>query len=395
MLDAVPTVSAPGPAGGSRGTAKNDATEIVEPQPEESEMMRRSRWEPPDHPEFARRRNSRHGTTAWSSPNWRDAAVSWLDDQLAAAGIHRLGDVEQPHLRPWATVLRAPTSGGTVWLKAVGPGTAFEVGLNQILARIAPDRVLSPIASDPERGWLLLPDGGPPLGQHLTGTDLTEGLVEALRQYGGLQRDLAPHVDELLALGVADMRAAVMLRRFDQALEATGAAIDNGGNAADHATHRRVSGMRTTFASWCEQLMVSSIPASLDHNDLHPWNVLGDGTGTARFYDWGDSVVAHPFAAMLVPLGFVQRLLDVNLDDPRFISARDTYLGAFAHSAGAEDLAATLELACRVAKVARALTWNRALQAARDDGDEIDDHSATAPLQCLASLLDQSYLGGA
>ena len=26
-----------------------------------------------------------------------------------------------------------------------------------------------------------------------------------------------------------------------------------------------------------------------------------------RYYDWGDSVVAHPFAAMLVPLGFVQR----------------------------------------------------------------------------------------
>lgn len=68
--------------------------------------------------------------------------------------------------------------------------------------------------------------------------------------------------------------------------------------------------------------------------------------------DWGDSVVAHPFAAMLVPLGFVQRQLDVNLDDPRFVTARD-------------------------------------------DGDEIYDRWAAAPLQCLASLLDRSYLGGA
>ncbi|MQA81473.1 MAG: phosphotransferase [Streptosporangiales bacterium] len=358
--------------------------------------MRRSPQEPYDQQDVARNRAARHGTAAWSSPEWRDDAVSWLDEQLAAAGIHRRGDVEQPHLRPWATVLRAPTSAGPVWLKAVGPGTAFEVGLYEVLARIAPDRVLTPIASDSERGWILLPDGGQPIGERLAGTDLTKALVEALAQYGDLQRNLTLHVDELLTLGVADMRPAIMSQRFDEAMEAAGAIIDSRGeNAGGHATHRRVTAMRTTFATWCQQLGESRVPASLDHNDLHPWNILGDGAGTAAFYDWGDSVVAHPFAAMLVPLGFVQRLLDVNLDDPGFLSARDTYLQGFAHSAGDEDLAATLELACRVAKVARALTWNRALQAARDDGDEIDDGWVTAPLESVASLLDESYLGGA
>ena len=57
-----------------------------------------------------------YGVAAWSSPTWRDSAVSWLDEQLAAAGLERTGEVKQARLRPWATVLRAPTADGPVWL---------------------------------------------------------------------------------------------------------------------------------------------------------------------------------------------------------------------------------------------------------------------------------------
>ena len=43
-------------------------------------------------------------------------------------------------------------------------------------------------------------------------------------------------------------------------------------------------------------------------------------------------------------------------------------------------------------KVARALTWARAL---REMGDDEDDKFVSAPLHSLGSLLDDSYLGGA
>ena len=43
--------------------------------------------------------------------------------------------------------------------------------------------------------------------------------------------------------------------------------------------------------------------------------------------------------------------------------ARDAYLGEFRDLGPHAELVATLELACRVAKVARALTWERALLA--------------------------------
>jgi hypothetical protein len=84
----------------------------------------------------------------WSSDAWLGEAEAWLDQQLAANGIRRVGEVTQPHLRPWATVLRAPTTRGVVWLKAAGAETAFEVGLYGLLERVVPDRILVPIARD-------------------------------------------------------------------------------------------------------------------------------------------------------------------------------------------------------------------------------------------------------
>jgi len=219
-------------------------------------------------------------------------------------------------------------------------------------------------------------------------------MVAALVRYGRLQRELEAHVDEILAVGVADMRPAAMPVRFGQALEAVRATIESQGDSAGREIYRRVAAMDQTVTSWCERLAASPVPPSLDHNDLHPWNILDGGPGRTRYYDWGDSVVAHPFAAMLVPLGFVARGLDAELDDPRFLRARDAYLDVFTDLAPRKELIKTLELACRVAKIARVLTWERALHAAREQGEEVEEDFATAPLQTLASLLDEFYLGG-
>jgi hypothetical protein len=323
------------------------------------------------------------GVVDWQSDEWRDRVVSWVDDRLAGTGRVRAGPVTQPHLRPWATVLKVPTDRGSVWLKAAGPGTAFEAGLYELLDAVAPGYVLRPIATDPTRGWMLLPDGGPTLGEREAGAG---PFASALVRYAELQRRLVPCADELLGRGVADMRPARMLDRFDEAVAGTA----EGANAELHA---RIRAMRGTVAQWCERLASSALPPSLDHNDLHPWNIL-DGPAGARFYDWGDAVVAHPFAAMLVPLGFLGHF-GIGLDDPRFAEARDAYLGVFADLAPEEDLVGTLETACRVAKVARALTWERAVRTAREEGEPLDERWAAAPLETLGSLLDTSWLGGA
>jgi aminoglycoside phosphotransferase (APT) family kinase protein len=147
--------------------------------------------------------------------------------------------------------------------------------------------------------------------------------------------------------------------------------------------------MEPIARGWCERLAASPLSPSIDHNDLHPRNVLVDAAGVIRYYDWGDSVIAHPFAAALVPLGMVRRALG----DGALERARDAYLDVFSDRGPRAELGELLELACHVAKIARALTWHRALQAAREQGEPVDPEWADAPLQTLAMVLDAHHLG--
>ncbi len=324
----------------------------------------------------------------WASETWLQGATEWLDARLAEAGLSRTGAPEQPHLRPWATVLRIPTTRGAVWLKAAGRDTAFEAPLYELLLRVAPDRVLTPLAVDTERAWILLPDGGPPLGQRLKGAALMDALERILPEYGRLQRDLAPHAGEMLAAGVPDMRPAIMPERFEEALEAMRGYVARSDSASDREGVVRVARQRDTVARWSEELAAAPGAPSRDHNDLHPWNIL-PGDGHTRLYDWGDSVVAHPFASMIVALGITQSLVDQGDVEP----LRDAYLEAFSDLAPHAELVATLELACRVGKVARALTWHRAIGAGGPD--EAEPSWIRGPIESMVSLLDDSYLGRA
>jgi len=339
--------------------------------------------------------SSAAGTALWSSPEWQEGAVAWLDAQLGAAGRRRTGPVEQPHLRPWATALRAQTDGGVVWLEAASAGTAFEIQLYPLLQRTVPRWVLPPLAIDLERRWIVLPDGGECLGNSVPPDAIAPALREVLPQYAALQRELMPHTDEMLALGVSDMRAAALPAAFDEALRVASAYAEQRGNPQDRELCARVGEQRELFAGWCRELAAAPVEPSLDHNDLHPWNIFVQRSAPgaaieARFYDWGDSVLAHPFASLLVPLSQLRQRQQLELDDARLLALRDVYLDSFSDAAPAPDLIRTLELASRCAKVARALTWARAL---RFLSDEEAQNLARAPLRWLGYLLDDEYLG--
>ena len=95
---------------------------------------------------------------------------------------------------------------------------------------------------------------------------------------------------------------------------------------------------------------------------------------------------------MLLPLGFVERtLLESSADRRPVRRVRDAYLDAFSDLAPHAELVDTLELACRLGKVARTLTWERAIRAAGPG--EVDERWTSAAFETLASLLGDSYLG--
>ena len=137
------------------------------------------------------------------------------------------------------------------------------------------------------------------------------------------------------------------------------------GTDGDREALARLDALRPTVARWCARLAAAPGPASVDHNDLHPQNILVRRRGRldpARFYDWGDAVLAHPFASLLYALGAVQGdALGVDVQHPATRRMRDAYLGEFADLGDPDELVETVALACRVGVIARALTWDRAV----------------------------------
>jgi hypothetical protein len=183
------------------------------------------------------------------------------------------------------------------------------------------------------------------------------------------------------------MRPAALPERLDEAVEAVGAYLGRHATDDDRAALARVTATRPAVVEWCEQLASGPVPASLDHHDLHAWNVLVTPSGRPQFYDWGDSVVAHPFTSMLVTLGFLRLHQQLPDGDPRLLRVRDAYLEAFGDLGPRAELITELDLACRVGKIARALVWLRAL---RPQGFENAGDFQRAPLQTLAALLAES-----
>jgi hypothetical protein len=297
--------------------------------------------------------------------------AAWILDRLAALGMPAVGPVSQVRERPWSVHLTAPTPAGQVWFKANGPDSAYEAGLVAALAEWAPGSVLTPLAVDASRGWLLSPDGGTILRE--AGPPSLSQWQAMLVAYAGLQREVAARVPEMLALGVPDQRPERMPDHLAPLLDDPAVRADLG-----EARHASLAAMAPEYATWCAELAADRIAATLQHDDLHDGNVfLVDGG--FRFFDWGDAAVSHPFCSLLVALRVAGLHFGHSLD-----RLRDAYLEVWSTDADRKTLLRSADLATRVGIVGRSLSWRRALRGAEPP---VDPEYSTAVAEWLAELL--------
>lgn len=282
--------------------------------------------------------------------------MEWTDAQLAAQGVARTGEIELNRERPWSTTWRTTTELGTVWVKTCGAGGRYEAGLTALLAKVAPEWTLQPLAVDIDRGWLLLPDGGPDLRTAFPDgpADVIAGLwTSMLTEYAGLQRRMVEFVPHLLAVGVPDLRAHQALARFDALVR-------------EHTTdplRQRLLDSGSRFAEVCDRLSSSAVPATLQHDDLHAGAVFcgADGLGVPAFFDWGDAMVSHPFATLVVTRQVLALTLGVENSAAAVERVTDAYLGQWSDIAPAAELRTELGDVTQLGRLGRAWSWARAL----------------------------------
>jgi hypothetical protein len=300
------------------------------------------------------------GVATWEDPVWRDAALQWAADRLAERGIALDGDPEQPHVRAWSTAFRMPVRGGAVWLKSVGPGSAQEPALVGALGEWVPEHVLVPLAVDGERRLMLLPDGGTTL-RNAGGASSVQAWEAMLRDYAQLQVELLPRGDELLALGVPDLRPERLPELVPELLDDDEFQLRARPDGLTEEVRERLVAGLGEYGGLCRRLADSGIPATLQHDDLHDANVFV-GDGRHRFFDWGDASVAHPFLSLRVPLRVAGEALGVSSGGRVLLRLRDAYLEPWSSYGSPAELRELTGTALRVSPLPRAMTWRRILR---------------------------------
>lgn len=290
----------------------------------------------------------------WERSGWFDLATEWIDERIGARGWGRTGPFAQLHARGWSSVLRAPTSGGDVYFKAVTPPFAFEPPLTALLAELLPAQSPRVLAVDRERAWLLMANAGEPSRARIRETRDPHLYERMLVDFAQFQLSLLPDIERLGATGCPDRRLhrlptlmAELLRDADALLVGRGGSL----SAEEYAQLQALD-----VASLAAQLGDFGIPETLVQEDCHPGHAIAGADGPI-FFDWGDSCLGHPFYSLMMALRWGR--LVVGYDAATLDHLRDVYLAQWSAYGSLERLREAYRLAWRLGPLMRALTWHR------------------------------------
>jgi len=276
----------------------------------------------------------------WTRPEWLAEATAWI-----RARVDVTGEIEQPHVRWWSTVLRVPTADGDLFFKAVAPIHRFEAALTARLAELQPGRVTEVVDVDRERGWFLMRDAGTRLRELLESPADLHRWERVLPEYARLQLEVAPHAGEFLALGTPDERLAVLPDLFRELL-----ATHPPGLTEDEL--RQAHDAVPRFEEMCLALAEDGLAETIQHDDLHDGQVFVRD-GRYLVFDWGDSCVSHPLLSLTVLLRSTAWRLGLEPGGPELRRLRDAYLEPFGRGPEIADIAYW------AGTIARAIAWKR------------------------------------
>jgi hypothetical protein len=305
----------------------------------------------------------RSTSARWSSPEFREELSEWVTSEVGEPQA-----LQPVRDRSWSTVWRVEASSGIFFAKQNTPLQAFEARLLALLGELAPAYVVPVSAADPDRDLLLTPDQGTVLGDDLAEVgeeDLLAAVRGMLGEAARLQREVAPHAARLVEAGLERLAPSDALRYVEQRLDDFVALPPDDPRSLESGRAGRLEAALPSIAVAAEQVAALGLPLTLNHNDLHTFNVF-DVDGRMRFFDFGDALLGEPLGAFMVPLGGVARHLELTLDDPRILGLAETALEVWSDLAPLPELREALPAALRLARLARCESWLRCFAGMND-----------------------------
>jgi hypothetical protein len=299
----------------------------------------------------------------WAEPGGPAASLAWAHGALEATGNGSFRALQQ---RAWNLSslwrLEGPTAlGPSFWLKQVPPFLAHEARVLGWLNKAVPAAAPSLVAAG-EQGRSLL--------AHVPGEDLYEAPLarrqQILARLHEVQRVAAQAVEELVALGVPDLRGSQLAHDTEQKLTAW------------LPDYPGLSEILQRLAQKLELLEQSGLPATLVHADNHPGNARGSAHGVTLL-DWGEAFVGHPVTDLL---GLLQGL---SASDARVL--KEQWCTSWKTLAPGSQPELALEAASFIAAVRGAATYAHFLRHIEDS--EWPYHEQDVP-RCLRTALELS-----
>jgi tetratricopeptide (TPR) repeat protein len=219
----------------------------------------------------------------------RDAhrpAVEWAARTLDADAIEAVSD------SGWASTFRIVGSDRTGYLKVVPSVQQPSIRHAMAVAQAFGDDVPAVIAARPEAGWLLTADHG---GEPPDFDDSGDDMLAVVRRYATLQAQAAHSPGLLASLESVDI-GTVLAELFD--FLAAGSAVPDAaavgaGYFIGDAEAERYRALLHARADLLSRHIGGCVglPPTLDHGDLHRWNVAIRPGGDVVFFDWDEAAI--------------------------------------------------------------------------------------------------------
>ena len=288
----------------------------------------------------------------WEAIGWHAAACEWIGSQLASLGFTIQDPIVQQRAWGLSCTMKISTEKGDVYFKATPPFMAHEGRAMQVIAEHCPKLLPSPLAIEPERGWLLMQDYGSYMLHECP--DITRW-EEALRLFSQAQVEQVERVHQWLTLNIPDRRLGRMVEMIDPLIASCSQMLTGGANGLSESEVSDLRSLSMPLKLMCARLAQFGVPNTLVHGDLGGNIIIGENGYT--IFDWTDVCVSHPFFDMATVSSayFDESILKDNQDaDTRL---RDAYLEPWTARIPIERLVEAFEISRPLGALHQAMTY--------------------------------------